>query len=158
MGNPFRNGSVVAAAMLAALVAAPACQVKSEESIRAEENRIVLTSEEVKGKIQWMPIEPITVKSGDTIRITVGDHTAWFLIPDNRFRLLEGGSDWVITNEFTAFKVKGPDAVILMDTCDTPDKPPEEIHYSVLARHASGPWEYVHGANPPPRMTVPPRR
>jgi hypothetical protein len=158
MGNPFRNGIAVAAVILAVLIAAPACQVESEEPVLKTDHRIALEGKEVEGKIKWRPIEPLTVKSGDTIRITVGEHTAWFLIPDNRFKLLEGGSDWVITKDFTAFKVESPGAVIQMDVCDSAREPDEEIHYSVLVRHASGAWEYVHGSNPPPRMTVPPKR
>jgi hypothetical protein len=157
MSNAFRSIIVVSSVLAAALAAAPGCQCESEVPIVKTEHTIALTSEATDGKIAWKKIEPIRVRGGDTIRVTVENHTAWFLIPDDRFRLLEGGSDWVVSKSFTAFKVENGYAVISLAECPSDPEPKEDIHYSVLVRHASGPWEYVHGTNPPPRMTVPPK-
>ena len=158
MRKPFRSMIVVAAVVLAALVAAPACQCESEVPIDKTEHAITLAWEDKDGKIEWKKIGLISVRGGDTIRISVEEHTAWFLIPDDRFRLLEGGSDWVTSKSFTAFKVENGYAVIRLDGCSSDPEPRDEIHYSVLVRHAKGPWEYVHGENPPPKMIIPPRR
>ena len=151
MSNPFRYAIVVAAVLLAVLVAAPACQCQSEEPTKHE---ISVESD----KDQWMPIKTITVQSGDTIRFTVKEDAAWFLIPDDRFTLLEGGCEWVASKSFTAFKVKEGFAVLRLDECDSGAEATDELHYSVLALNARGKWDYVHGNNPPPGMIVPPRK
>jgi hypothetical protein len=157
MSHPLRNTIVVGTALLAALVAIPVCQVESEEPPMKTNHRIALEWEEIEGKITWRKIQPLTVRSGDTIRIDAGEHTAWILIPDDRFKLLEGGSDWVISRSFTAFKVAEGSTVIMLDECESGAEPKEEMHYSVLVRHVKGHWEYVHGDNPPPKMIIPPK-
>ena len=159
MSNPFRYTIIVAAVLLALLVAAPACQCGSEEKERPKTNYIVSVEFDEKGEdYKWKPIETVTVRGGETILIDVGEHTAWFLIPDDRFTLLEGGSDWVASKSFTAFKVENDFAVIRLNECAAGVEPEEELHYSVLVRHTNGKWEYVHGKNPPPEMIVPPRQ
>ena len=76
------------------------------------------------------------------------------MIPDNRFKLVEGGSDWVVSKSFTAFKVEGGYAIVRLDEClDESDKPKDKIHYSIMVsegKEESGRWDYVHGENPPP--------
>jgi hypothetical protein len=158
MSSSSRKLIAVAVVLLGLLIAAPACQCESEVPIEKTEHAIALAWEDVEGKIKWKDIESIRVRGGDTIRISVEEHSAWFLIPDERFRLLEGGSDWVVSKSFTAFKVENGYAVIRMDECSADPEPQDEIHYSVLVRHDSGQWEYVHGKNPPPGMTVPRKR
>ena len=155
MSNPFRYAIVVAAVLLAVLVAAPACQCQSEEPTKHE---IFVESDKDGDPYQWMPIKTITVQSGDTIRITVKEDAAWFLIPDDRFTLLEGGCEWVASKSFTAFKVKEGFAVLRLDECDSGAEAADELHYSVLVQNANGKWDYVHGNNPPPGMIVPPRK
>lgn len=154
MSNPFRYTFAVAVVLLAVLVATPACQCKSGEPAEHE----ISVEQDKDGKLYpWMPIKTITVQSGDTIRITVKEHTAWFLIPDDRFTLLEGGCEWVASKSFTAFKVKDGFAILRLDECESGTEPPDELHYSVLVLNANGEWDYVHGNNPPPGMIVPPR-
>jgi hypothetical protein len=151
----------VAAVLLAVLVAAPACQCDSVEPIEKIEHDVAVGKAEPDSKYPWKTIPDIDVSSGDTIRFTTNEHTIWVLIPDNRFKLVEGGSDWVISTSFTAFKVDGY-AIIKLDEClDEADAAKEKIHYSIMVRDGespSGRWDYVHGNNPPPRMIVPPRR
>ena len=170
MSNPFRNSIVVATVMLAVLVAGPACrpspgqQEKTEEApkmVVQEEptlvHDVVVNMEDVKGKVQWRPIEPVTARRGEGIRFVVREHTAWVLIPESGFRLVSGGSDWATGASITAFKVKNGEAVIMLDESFSDKEDLRVIHYSVLARHIEGQWEYVHGENPPPRMIVPAR-
>lgn len=158
MTNPFRYTIAVAAVLLAMLVAAPACQCESEEPKKPTKHDIAVALDDDDAQYRWKPIETITVQSGDTIRFTVKEHTAWILIPDDRFRLLDGGSDWVASKSYTAFKVENGSAVIRLDECATGAEPEEEMHYSVLVRQVNGKWDYVHGKNPPPRMVLPPRK
>jgi len=158
MSNLSRKLIAVAVVLLAVLIAAPACQCESEQPIEKTDHKIVLDYEKVDDKIVWKKIDEITVWSGDTIRFAVAEHAAWILIPDIRFKLLEGGSDWVVTETYTAFRVEDGYAVIVLNECDEGSEPSEKIHYSVLVRHDSGQWEYVHGKNPPPGMTVPRKR
>ena len=160
MRKPFRSMIVVAAVVLAALVAAPACQCESEEAKKPTQHFITVEPDET-GKHTWLPIETIKVRNGDTIHIDGGGHAVWFLFPDNRFILLEGGSDWVSTESFTAFKVGKEPVILRLDGCDPTDEPTEKMHYSVLVRSAKDVpdrWDYVHGNNPPPRMIIPPRK
>ncbi|MCW8984380.1 MAG: hypothetical protein OQK55_03490 [Thermoanaerobaculales bacterium] len=161
MSNPFRYAIAVATVLLAVLVAAPACQCDSVEPIKRIEHDVAVEQAEPDSKYPWKTIPDIDVSSGDTIRFTTNEHTIWVLIPDNRFKLVEGGSDWVVSKSFTAFKVAGY-AIIKLDKClDESDSPKEKIHYSIMVldgKEESGRWEYVHGDNPPPRMIVPPRR
>jgi hypothetical protein len=155
MSNPFRFSIAVAVALVSVLVAAPACQCKSEEPTKHE----ISVEYDKDGKpYQWMPIKTISVQGGDTVRITVKEHTAWFLVPDDRFTLLEGGSEWVASRSFTAFKIKDGFAVLRLDECDSGATPEVELHYSVLVLNANGGWDYVHGNNPPPGMIVPSRK
>jgi hypothetical protein len=159
MRNPFRSMMVVAAVVLAVTVAAPACQCQTVESKEPTKHFITVEPDE-KDRDKWKPIPPIEVREGDTIEINGGGNTVWFLIPDNRFSLVEGVSDWVNTESFTAFSVEGEPVIIQLDGCDPDADPTEKIHYSVLARSpkdAPARWDYVHGNNPPPRMTIPPR-
>jgi len=158
MTNPFRYTIAVAAVLLAMLVAAPACQCESEERKKPTKHDIAVALDDDDAQYRWKPIETITVQSGDTIRFTVKEHTAWILIPDDRFRLLDGGSDWVASKSYTAFKVENGSAVIRLDECATGAEPEENMHYSVLVRQVNGKWDYVHGKNPPPRMVLPPRK
>ena len=158
MSNASRKLIAVAMVLLAVLIAAPACQCESEVPIAKTEHAVNLTWKQVGEEIAWEKIKPIKVRGGDTIRVSVEHHTAWFLIPDDRFRLLEGGSDWVVSKSFTAFKVKDGYAVIRLDECVEDPEPQDTIHYAVLVKHESGQWEYVHGANPPPGMTIPKKR
>ena len=105
--------------------------------------------------IQWAKIKPVTVRRGEGIRFTVKQHTAWILIPEVGFRLVSGGSDWAVGKSFTALKVEKGSALIMLDNSFEDIEPNQEIHYSVLVRHADGPWEYVHGDNPPPKIIIP---
>lgn len=155
MRNSFRYTIAVGVVLLAVLVAAPACQCESNEPTKHE----ISVEPDNDGKpYPWKPINTITVQSGDTIRITVKEHSAWFLIPDDRFTLLEGGCEWVASKSFTAFKVKEGFAILRLDECDSGAEPADELHYSVLVLNANGKWDYVHGSNPPPGMRVPPRK
>ena len=159
MINPFRYTIAVAVVLLAVLVAAPACQCESEESERPKTNHIVTVELDEKGvPYKWKPIKSITVRGSETILIDVGDNKVWFLIPDDRFTLLEGGSEWVASSSFTAFKIEKGWAVIRLDECDAGAEPVEGAHYSVLVQDVDGEWDYVHGKNPPPEMIVPPRK
>lgn len=159
MTNPFRYTIAVAAALLAVLVAAPACQCDSVEPIKSTEHDVAVESAGTDGKYIWKTIPEVDVSSGDTIRFSSNEHTIWVLIPDNRFKLVEGGSDWVVSKSFTAFKVENGHAIVRLDKClDESDRPKEMIHYSIMVRDGkepSGRWDYVHGDNPPPRMIIP---
>jgi len=161
MTNPFRYTIALAAVLLAVLVAAPSCQCDSEVPIKITEHDVAVEPADPDSEYYWKNIPEVDVSSGDTIRFTSNEHTIWVLIPDNRFKLVEGGSDWVVSKSFTAFKVAGY-AIIKLDDClDESDTPKEKIHYSIMVREGkegSDRWEYVHGENPPPRMTVPPRK
>lgn len=163
MSNPFRITIAAAAVLLAVLVAAPACQCESEVPIMNTNHEVAvdLTDPDAKdAKYKWKLIPEIDVSSGDTIRFTSNEHTVWILIPDNRFKLVEGGSDWVVSKSFTAFKVEDGYAIVRLDEClDRSDDAKEKIHYSIMVREGKDPtgrWGYVHGENPPPRMIVPP--
>jgi len=162
MSNQFRYTIAVAAVLLAVLVAAPACQCESEVPIKTTKHLVAVEFADPDGKYPWKTIPEIDVSSGDTIRFTSNEYTIWVLIPDNRFKLVEGGSDWVVSKSFTAFKVEGGSAIVRLDEClDPSDTPKEKIHYSIMVRDgkdSSSQWDYVHGENPPPRMIVPPRR
>lgn len=159
MNSPFRNTVVVAAMLLAVLVAAPACQCDSVEPIDITEHGVEVELVKTDSEYKWKTIPEIDVSSGDTIRFTSNEHTVWILIPDNRFKLVEGGSDWVVSKSFTAFKVEDGYAIVRLDEClDRSDDAKEKIHYSIMVREGkdpSGRWGYVHGENPPPRMIVP---
>jgi hypothetical protein len=160
MSNPFRYMIAVAAVLLAVLVAAPACQCDSVEPITKIEHDVTVEMAAPDSKYPWKTIPEIDVSSGDTIRFTTNEHTIWVLIPDNRFKLVEGGGDWVVSKSFTAFTVAGY-AIIKLDQClDDSDEPKEKIHYSIMVRdgkEGSDRWDYIHGDNPPPRMIVPRR-
>jgi hypothetical protein len=159
MSNPFRNTILVAAVLLAVLVAAPACQCDSVEPKMRKEHIVEIGPPEPGSKYKWGTIEDIDISSGDTVRIIPNEYKVWILIPDNRFKLVSGGSDWVISKTFTAFKAMDEDAVIELDAYFPEDKPKETIHYSILVHRGKDPsdgWDYVHGNNPPPRMIVPP--
>jgi len=168
MSNPFRITIVVATVLLAVLVAGPACRPRPEEPEQTKEAPEVVVQEEPsfvheiqvdvdKEGFQWAKIGPVRVRRGEGVRFTVMQHTAWILIPEVGFRLVSGGSDWAVGKSITAFKVEKGSALIMLDNSFEDIEPNQEIHYSVLVRHADGPWEYVHGDNPPPRMVVPPR-
>jgi hypothetical protein len=161
MSNPFRYTIAVAAVLLAVLVAAPACQCESEVPIKNTKHDVAVEMADPDSKYRWKAIQEVDVSSGDTIRFTTNEHTIWVLIPDNRFKLVEGGSDWVVSKSFTAFTVESGYAIIKLDEClDESDRPKDRIHYSIMVRDGKDPsdrWDYVHGENPPPRMKVPPR-
>jgi len=162
MNNPFRNTMIAAVVLLAVLVAAPACQCDSVEPIENTKHDVTVELEKAEdSKYKFKTIPEIDVSSGDTIRLTSNEHTIWILIPDNRFKLVEGGSDWVVSESFTAFKVEGGYAIVRLDEClDRPDDAKENIHYSIMVRNGKDPskWDYVHGENPPPEMIIPKKR
>ena len=161
MINRFRYTIAVAGVLLAALVAAPACQCDSIEPIKSVEHDVAVEMADDNAKYRWKTIPEVDVSSGDTIRFVPNGHTLWVLIPDNRFKLVEGGSDWVVSKSFTAFKVESPYAIIRLDDClEESDKPKEKVHYSIMVldgKDSSGRWDYIHGDNPPPGMIVPRR-
>jgi hypothetical protein len=161
MSNPFRYTIAVAVVLLAVLAAAPACQCESEVPIKTTEFDVAAELAAPDDRYRWKTIPEIDISSGDTIRFTSNEHTIWVLIPDNRFKLVEGGSDWVVSKSFTAFKVENGYAIVRLDKClDESDRPKEKINYSIMVREGkdhSGPWSYIHGDNPPPRMIVPRR-
>ena len=159
MSNPYKYTIAIAAVLLAVLVAAPACQCDSEESERPKTNYVIKVESDVKGAPhKWKPIKTITVRGSETILIEVGNNSVWFLVPDNRFTLLEGDCEWVASQSFTAFKIEKGYAVIRLDECGAGAEPVEGIHYSVLVQDVDGKWDYVHGNNPPPRMIIPPNQ
>ncbi len=161
MNNPFRNSMIAAVVLLAALVAAPACQCDSVEPIEKTIHGVTVELDRAEGhKYKFKTIPEIDVSSGDTIKFISNEYTIWVLIPDNRFKLVEGGSDWVVSKSFTAFKVEGGYAIVRLDErLEASDRPKEKIHYSIMVldgKDSSDKWDYVHGENPPPRMVVPP--
>jgi hypothetical protein len=162
MCNPFRKTMIAAVVLLAALVAAPACQCDSVEPTKATKHGVAVELADPDSKYKWKTIPDIDVSSGDTIRFSSNEHTIWVLIPDNRFKLVEGGSDWVVSKSFTAFTVEGGSAIVRLDEClDDSEDDKEKIHYSIMVRDGkdpSGQWDYVHGENPPPRMIIPRKR
>lgn len=169
MTNPFRTMIVVATLLLAVLVAGPACRPCPEQPAQTEEKPEEVVQEEPslvhevqvdldKDETQWAKIEPVRVRRGEGVRFNVNQHTVWILIPEVGFQLVSGGSDWAVGKSMTAFKVERGSALIMLDNSFEDGEPNQDIHYSVLVRHADGPWEYIHGENPPPRMIVPPRR
>jgi hypothetical protein len=162
MSNKFRNSMIAAVVLLAALVAAPACQCDSVEPIKTTKHGVAIELADPDSEYKWKTIPDIDVSSGDTIRFSSKELTVWVLIPDNRFKLVEGGSDWVVSKSFTAFKVEGGYAIVRLDEClDESEDAKEKIHYSIMVRDgkdASGQWDYVHGENPPPRMIIPRKR
>ena len=161
MSNPFRYTIAVAAVLLAVLVAAPACQCESEVPIENTKHGVAVELADSDSKYKWTTIPEIDVSSGDTIRFTSNEHTIWVLIPDNRFKLVEGGSDWVVSKSFTAFKVEAGYAIVRLDECLGESDTKEKIHYSIMVRDGKDPsfkWDYVHGENPPPGMIIPRKR
>jgi len=158
MKSHFRNNTIaVAAVLLAMLIIAPACQGRTEEPESVPSIAVELG--DAQAKYKWRPIREFSVRCGESIPINVGDNIALFLIPSDRFKPGQGISDWVVSKTFTAFKVEGGEATIMLDECFPASEPDLVIQYSVLARHAEdrpGEWDYVHGENPPPRMIVPP--
>ena len=160
MSNPFRNTMIAAVVLLAALVAAPACQCDSVEPIKNADHDVTVALDKADdSKYKFETIPEIDVSSGETIKFIPNEYTIWVLIPDNRFKLVEGGSDWVVSKSFTAFKVEGGYAIVRIDECLATSETKEEIHYSIMVRDGkdpSGRWDYVHGENPPPGMIVPP--
>ena len=161
MSNPFRITIVVATVLLAVLVAAPACQCDSVEPIKSTEHNVAVELAGPDDTYNWKTIPEVDVSSGDTIRFSSNEHTIWVLIPDNRFKLIEGGSDWVVSKSFTAFKVEGSYAIVRLDECLAESETKENIHYSIMVRGGkdpSGRWDYIHGKNPPPKMIIPPKK
>ena len=160
MTNSYRYSFAAATLLLAVLVAAPACQCESEVPIKVTEHVVGIEPAESESKYHWKKIPEIDVSSGDTIRFISNEHTIWVMIPDNRFKVVEGGGDWVVSKSFTAFTLSDGYAIVKMDECLTPAETKETIHYSIMVRAVEDPsdrWDYVHGENPPPRMIVRPR-
>lgn len=156
MKNHFRNNTIaLTAVLLSMLVIAPACQGGTEEP--AFDPSIAVELGDAKAKYKWKPIKEFRVRRGESIPIKVGDNIALFLIPSDRFKPGPGISDWVVSKTFTAFKVEGGEATIMLDECFPASESDLVIQYSVLARHAKdlpGEWDYVHGENPPPKIII----
>jgi len=104
--------------------------------------------------VTWTKIPPARVTRGGGVRFIAEDHAAWIIIPDGRLKRSSGGKDWAKGKSFVAFKVETGDAVVMVPKDYPRSTTDVEIHYSVLARHAGGDWEYVHGENPPPRIII----
>lgn len=160
MDNPIRNKRIAAATiLLVMLIIAPACQGDTQEKIPVtRDGSIVVELAAPDAEYKWKQIREIIVHRGESIQIDVGANTVLFLIPSNRFQPGAGVTDWVVSTTFTAFKVEGGGAVITLDECFPASESEQVIQYSVLARSAedrSGEWDYVHGANPPPKMIIP---
>ena len=139
----------------------PGLGVEMSNPVRNTEYDVTVESEKADDKkYKFRTIPEIDVSSGDTIKFIPNEYTIWVLIPDNRFKLVEGGSDWVVSKSFTAFKVEGGYAIVRLDErLEASDRPKEKIHYSIMVldgKDSSDKWDYVHGENPPPRMVVPP--
>jgi hypothetical protein len=169
MSNPLRITIVVTAAMLAVITTAPACRPSPEQPKQIKEEPEVVDEAELSDiheievvvdtkEVRWSNIKPIKVRRGQGVRFVVKEHTAWFLIPETGFRRLSGGSDWVVGDSITAFKVEKGSALVTLDNSFQPVEPNREIHYSVLVRNSNDKWEYVHGENPPPKMIIPPHQ
>jgi hypothetical protein len=169
MKSLFRMTMVAATVLLAVLVAGPACRPFPEQPAQTEEAPESVVQKEPtfvhevavdleKDEVTWARIKPVAVRRGEGIRVNVGNHTAWVLIPESGFKLVSGGSDWATGDSFTAFKVERGSALIMLDDSFEEGEPSVEIHYSVMVRHAGGDWEYIHGENPPPKMIIPPKQ
>ena len=116
MSSPFRNTMIAAVVLLAALVAVPACQCDSVEPIENTKHGVTVELDRAeRPKYKFKMIPEIDVSSGDTIKFISNEYTIWVLIPDNRFKLVEGGSDWVVSKSFTAFKVERSYAIVRLD-------------------------------------------
>ena len=172
MSNPFRNTMIAAVVLLAVLVAAPACRPCPETPVQTECDKdagdvaeptfvhnIAVKSREAMQGVEWIPIEPITVKRGEGVLFSTDNVTAWFLIPDGNIKKVAGGADWAKAKSFISFKVENGSAIVMVPK-DYPNFEDEVVfHYSILVHHAKdlpGQWEYIHGENPPPKMIIPP--
>ncbi len=104
----------------------------------------------------WKPLPVVRVQTGKPAGIDFGSATAWILIPDTSLEVFGENVDSVQHDNFTAIKVTGGELVLALPQGYGGEV--KEFLYSVLAADQTERplWDYVHGANPPPRMIIGP--
>ena len=158
MQNITRSAVVAVALACTALIGIGACQQSDatapvaedpveKESMPTADYEVPITFEDRR----WQEIEPLDIHSGQTVMFSAEDAHVWILIPDGNLEYVWGNGKPCMTPGFIAFEIDGAAAVIRV----AEDYPHErrEIKYSVLAK-VGDTWDYVHGANPPPGMTI----
>jgi len=161
MQDITRSAVLTVALACAALIGIGACQ-NSNAKAPAQENpkettRMPTADYEVAITFDaegWENIGPLDIHSGQTVKFTADAHV-WILIPDGNLEYVGGKIKPCMTPGFIAFEIDGAPAFIKV----AEDYPHDErkIKYSVLAKDGDT-WDYVHGANPPPGMTIKKKR
>jgi hypothetical protein len=158
MKNITRSAVVAVTLGCTALVGFVGCQQRAatapvtedpvdKESMPAADYEVPITFED---KL-WQKIGPLDIHAGQTVVFAARDAHVWILIPDGNLEFIWGNGKPCMTPGFIAFEIDRAAAVIKV----AEDYPHEmrEIRYSVLAKDGDT-WDYVHGANPPPGMTI----
>jgi len=158
MQNIIRSTVVAVVLACTALIGFLACQQTDatapvaedpmdKGSMPAADYEVPITFEDK----QWKNIGPLDIHSGQTVKFSAKDVHVWILIPDGNLEYVWGKVKPCMTPGFIAFEIDNAAAVIKV----AKDYPHErrEIKYSVLAKDGDT-WDYVHGANPPPGMTI----
>jgi hypothetical protein len=158
MQNIIRSTVVAVVLACTALIGFVACEQSDatppvEEEPVAKEN-MPPTDYEVPitfGVERWQEIKKLDIHSGQTVKFLAKDAHVWILIPDGNLEYVWGNGKPCVMPGFIAFEIDKGAAVIKV----AEDYPHEmrEIRYSVLAKDGDT-WDYVHGANPPPGMTI----
>ena len=99
-------------------------------------------------------VKTVTVKRGEGIRFIAKNLSAWILIPDGGLVRGSGGTDWVVTASYIAFRIDKGNATVVVPTDYPRSEVPTEIYFSVLVQEDTH-WDYIHGDSPP-RMIIPP--
>jgi hypothetical protein len=104
----------------------------------------------------WKPLPVVRVQTAKPAGIDFGSATAWILLPDTTLEVFGDNVDSVKHDDFTAIKVTGGELVLALPQGYGGGV--QEFLYSVLAEDSTGRplRDYVHGANPPPRMIIGP--
>ena len=125
--------------------------ISHDVSLEAKTTADVKSDAEVR---PWQPVKVVTVKRGEGVRFIVKNLTVWILIPDGRLEQGSGGTDWIISNSYIAFKIDRGNATVMVPNNYPDSVVPTEILYSILATDGKK-WDYMHSESPP-RFIIPP--
>jgi hypothetical protein len=110
---------------------------------------------------QWV-VPTVEVARTERVQFTAGDRNVWMLFPAD-FNYVKGNGTFSKTRNLLAVTIpRGGGAVIeVPEYFPNPDIN-QTIRYSVMMMMKNGDqpedWQYVHGKNPPPGMTIPKKR